>query len=550
MSFEEARACIVNSTVFTTHTPVEAGNENFPAEMVGAALRDELDSMGVSPEKILRYGFLHDASTFWLPAFAIRFSRYVNGVSVLHGEVSRRMWKDLFPERLEREIPIDSITNGVHYSWLSPAMRDLLAPGGGADHPAAGGQGRPLNVGDIPDGDLWEIHMRCKREMIEFVRNQLEKQYVQRGYSGVRVRKLQETLDANFLTIVFARRFAAYKRPTLILADKERLHRILSDSDRPVQLIFTGKAHPADGFGKGMIKEIIDFARDFEVEDRVIFLENYDMEVAEQLVRGADIWLNSPLKPFEASGTSGMKAGMNGVLNLSVLDGWWPECFNGENGWAVESGDMQAHRETRDAVESNQIYDLLEEEIVPLYYDRNERDLPSRWVEMMKKSMTTLLDRFTINRMLGEYMDRYYAPAVRNLQALLGDGLVTLRKSLAAADKIREVWSKVDIREIRTDIDGRGVTTTGDTVGVSCRVSLDDADPDLFGVQIFYYREREDEYAAIPLEFVERDGAKVGLFRGHFTLTSSGVQGFSVRLVPADETVRALFPELIKWQRF
>ncbi len=548
-SFEEAYALIKNTTVFTTHTPVEAGNENYPVDMIKKYLEGAVKSLGLSFDQFVKYGLHHDTSTFWLPVFAIRFSRYVNGVSQIHSEVSRKMWSKIFPQMETREIPIINITNGVHYSWLSNEMRELFESYLGPDYIYEKENEEVWKrILDIPDQEIWEAHLKRKREMITFLRRTVEAHYTQKGYSLVKIKKAQEMLNANYLTIGFARRFATYKRPTLLIKDKERLQKILSNTDKPMQLIFAGKAHPADFAGKNMIKEIIDFAREYEVEDRVIFIENYTRGIAVHLVQGVDVWLNNPVKHFEASGTSGIKAGMNGVLNLSILDGWWPECYNGNNGWAITAGDIYQDSELKDSVEANQIYDLFEEEILDLYYERDERDIPKQWVKMMKESIYTVYKDFNINRMLSEYCEKCYLPAAQNRQSLLENNRKYLHEIMRKASLVNAFWDKVYIKDVFTDIDKKDILFINDTIHVECYVYLDDADPSFLDVELFYIKENEQSFDIVKLNFAQKYEDKTCKYEGSIVLTSSGIQSIKARLVPSDDNIRVLYPDLIKWK--
>jgi starch phosphorylase len=390
LGFMEAKAIIRASTVFTTHTPVIAGNENFDTAMVKEYIENDVRSLGLPFEDLASEAVLNqDGKTFWLPALAIRFSRHINAVSKMHRDVSRRMWAGLFPNTPQMELPIDYVTNGVHNSWLSEPVVELLNRYVGPDYVRC--ESRPQRwekVSAIDDEEVWQAHHRNKQSLITFVRKKLADDLAMRGYIESKILKLTRALNPEYLTIVYARRFARYNRATLNLQDQDRLAKILTHSTKPVQLIFAGKAHPADTLGKSMIKEILDFAKDYQVEDRVVFLENYDINVARHLAWGADVWLNNPVRENEASGTSGMKAGINGVLNLSVLDGWWPEGYNGSNGWAITGAEYDHPFEMQEAAEAEQVYDLIEDEITELYYDRNEAGVPVRWVQRMKDSIS------------------------------------------------------------------------------------------------------------------------------------------------------------------
>lgn len=548
-TFEEAFALIKSTSVFTTHTAVESGNENFPVELIKKYLERDIESLGIKIDEFLRFGFLHDDKTFWLPAFAIRFSRCINGVSNVHSEVSKRLWSSIFPKLNIYEIPIVSITNGIHHSWLSNEMRYLFECFLGPDYIYADEKSEIWEkIRDIPDEEIWDAHMKRKREMIAFLRNIVTMDYTRRGFSPLKIKKAQEMLNAKYLTIGFARRFAAFKRPTLILKDKERLQKILTNPDKPIQLIFSGKAHPADLIGKNMIMEIIDFAREYALEDRVLFIENYERSIAEHLVQGVDVWLNNPIKPLEASGTSGMKAGTNGVLNLSVLDGWWPECYNGKNGWAITAGELYENPEMRDAAEANQIYDFLEEEITDLFYDRDEKDMPREWVKMMKESIYSVAKSFNINVMVSHYDELFYKSSMDYSSRLLKGDRKLLKETVKKYHRIKNIWDKVYIKDIFTDIEKKNILLTNDTIHVECFVYLDEADFSLFDVELFYFLSKEKRYETVKMKFVEKYLDKVAKYDGRLNLKSSGLQSIIVRLVPSDNELKTLYPDLIKWK--
>jgi starch phosphorylase len=548
-SIDKAYALIKSSTVFTTHTPIEAGNEKFSTEMVKKYLEKDIKSLNIPVEQFLEFGFLHDKKTFWLPALAIRFSQYINGVSKIHSQVSKKMWKDLFPRRMILEIPIINITNGVHYSWLSNEMRSLFDSYLGPEYIYSGDNEEIWGkIDDIPDSEVWDAHIKRKGEMIAFIRRTMMENYVAKGFSPDRIKKAQELLNINHFTIAFARRFATYKRPNLILKDKERLRKILTNPEKPVQIIFAGKAHPADIAGKSIIKEIIDFAREYEVEDRVIFLENYDREIAAHLVQGVDVWLNNPVKPNEASGTSGMKAGINGVLNLSVLDGWWPECYNKKNGWAITAGEIYENADMRDLAETNQVYELLEKSITDMYYERDDRNIPQDWVKLMKESIHSVIKQFNINRMITEYCKKFYQSSVKNYSALLGDNKKLLGEVVGKYKKIKTFWDKIRIKDVYSDFDRREILLTDETIHYECYVYLDGADPSLFDLEIFYLIDKEKTFKIVPLSFVEKYQDKTAKYEGSLMLESSGKQGVNVRLLPSDKRIQMLYPDLIKWQ--
>ncbi len=549
LSFMEAKAIIRASTVFTTHTPVIAGNENFDTDMVKEYLENDVRSLGLSFEDFASDAFInHDGKTFWLPALAIRFSRYVNAVSKMHRDVSRRMWAGLFPDTPEIELPIDYVTNGVHNpSWVSDPIGELLGRYVGPDYVRC--ESRPQRwdkVFAIDDEEVWQAHHRNKQSLITFIRKKLADDLALRGYIESKILKLTRALNPEYLTIVYARRFARYKRATLILRDKERLAKILTNTAKPVQLIFAGKAHPADTLGKSMIKEIIDFAKDHQLEDRVVFLENYDINIARHLAWGADVWLNNPVRENEASGTSGMKAGMNGVLNLSVLDGWWPEGYNGKNGWAITGAEYDHQYEMQEAAEAEQIYDLIEDEITELYYDRNEAGVPVRWVEMMKESISSTCCRFNMNRVLADYIDKFYAPSRATAQELSENNYGLLKQAIRSGKEMLANWDKITLSGFSTSVDKSDVVTEGERVEVTCRVDLNGVPPDRIAVELFYVLHEQNEHRVVPMQPVDAQKAP-GVFRCAFEIAGRGQLSMNARVRPASPILQDLYPDLTKW---
>ena len=547
LGFSEAKAMIRASTVFTTHTPVIAGNENFETQAVQKYIEPELEALGLSFEELAGHGFVGSGKDiFWLPALAIRFARYVNAVSKLHRDVSRKMWVSLFPDRPTPEVPIDYVTNGVHSSWLSANLTEILNRhiGPGYIH-HAGGNDMWDRINNIPDEQIWEAHRRNKQSLVAFIRDKLMDDLADRGYIPSKSFKLGRMFNPDYLTIVFARRFAPYKRPTLLLKDKDRLKRILTEQGRPVQLIFAGKAHPADTYGKNMIKEVIDFTKAFDLEDRVIFLENYDINVARHLAWGADVWLNTPIREFEASGTSGMKAAINGVLNLSVLDGWWPEAYNRDNGWAITAGEFYKHSELKERAEANQIYELLEQEIAAIYYDRNEIGIPVKWVAKMKASISSICRFVNMNRVLIEYQDKFYLPSVRTTASWSQNNYDSLRVAVDRQRRVLACWDGIQFTAFASNADRKGHLVETDVLDVTCAVDLGQGAADLFNVELFYGLD-EEQFTIIPMDLKDRSGNTVR-YRCSFAIKGYGKQTFNARIRPADPIVQDLHPELIKW---
>ncbi len=413
--FSRARRRVLLYTVFTTHTPVEAGHDRFAPDLMEEHLGILRDKLGLSHEEFMAQGRVNpkdSSEPFCMTILALKNSRRANAVSAIHGDISRRMWRRLWPDRHETEVPIGHITNGVHVlSWLAPAMLRLfesrLSPYWATKmvHPDMWNK-----VADIDDGELWETHQSLKMRLISFVRRHLVHQAKRLG-EGKYDAPLGRILDPDILTIGAARRFATYKRGDLILAQPERLAKLVCDAERPIQLIFAGKAHPRDDGGKQIIQRIAKHCLNPEYGMRIVFVEDYDYNVARHLVQGVDVWLNNPRRPLEACGTSGEKTVLNGGLNLSVLDGWWNEAYDGTNGFAIGRGGMHNDPNVQYERDTNFLYDTLENEIIPLYYDRDADGIPHQWVKRMKAAMQSLGWRFNADRMVKDYAERFYLPA-------------------------------------------------------------------------------------------------------------------------------------------
>lgn len=550
LSMEEAKAIIRASTVFTTHTPVIEGNEHFPDELVKKYVENEVEELGITMTDFLSLGKVRKEKMFWLPAFALRFSRCNNGVSEIHASVSRNMWRDIFPTLHDREMPIDSVTNGVHIqSWLSLQMIELLDRYLGPDYLRKPEEAPTWNnVYEIPDGEIWNAHRRRKEQVMSFIRRRIGEMMRQRGYGMNKISDIEQVLNPDYLTIGFARRMASYKRATLLFSDPERLARILTNKDRPIQLVFAGKAHPADGIGKNIIKEIFDFINRYPVENHVVFLEDYDINVARHLVQGVDVWLNTPQKPMEASGTSGIKAAINGVLNLSVLDGWWPEAYNGENGWAILGGDIDGEPELSRKAEANYLYDLLENEIAERYYDRNEGDLPREWVKMMKHSIATVSHKFSMQRAVREYLSKFYIPQMKMTERITANDCAVLREVLSYKEELDQIWPVIHIRDYFTSIHGR-LPVSGENVNVDAYIYLGDINRNLISVEVFYcFDEGARTHIAVPLDYIEQYEDKVAKYSCKLDLKGTGLQTIGVRIVPSDNDFREVYPEYVKWK--
>ncbi len=417
MPLSEALEQVRSGTVFTIHTPVSAGNERFDTELVRRVAAPITTESGVELEPILELarGVDGDASQFDMTALSLRVTSGANAVSELHAATANATWGSVPPR------PILAVTNGVHPStWLGRPMSGLLGELTEDLQRLAPGTGEDLlrqHLDRLPDARLWEAHQRQKRELAWFARNRLRVQFARHGEAPSVLAGLEDVLDPDILTIGFARRFATYKRAALLFADEGRLSRLLHDPDRPVQVVFAGKAHPADRPGQRVIQDIFTRSRSPALAGRVFIMEDYDIRIARYLVQGADVWLNNPRRPLEASGTSGMKAAMNGLINCSVLDGWWDEGFTGDNGWAIGGRDTLADEGAQDWADAQDLYRLLEQEIIPTYYDRPDGRLPGAWIALMRRSIASTLWRFSTTRMLEEYTDRLYLPAARQERA-------------------------------------------------------------------------------------------------------------------------------------
>ncbi len=420
LPFDEALREVAHHTVFTTHTPVPAGHDRFDGGLIEEHLGPLRDQLGISFQQLMGLGRVephNEGEQFTMTVLGLKLSRKANAVSALHGHVSRRMWAHLWPWRVEEEIPIGHITNGVHVpTWLAWQMMQLYDRIFPADWMRRMGEPdiwREIYKAD--PGELWETHYSLKNMLLQFVRRRVSRQCRRRGESDEAVERARNLLDPNVLTIGFARRFATYKRADLILSDIERLSRLLNDPQRPIQIIFAGKAHPADEPGKRLIKSIANLRHDPRFANRIVFVEDYDINVCRHMIQGVDVWLNNPRRPLEASGTSGQKAVLNGGLNLSVLDGWWAEAYDGTNGFAIGKGHVHVSDELGDRRDALELYRVLEDEVVPRFYDRDNDGLPRHWIQFMMNSISSLAWRFSAHRMVMDYATACYVPAAGGL---------------------------------------------------------------------------------------------------------------------------------------
>ena len=551
LDFDTALTVVRSSTVFTTHTPVPAGIDRFPVEMVkryfGGPAGDPsgADSRllpGVSLDRIIWFGAEDDPSKFNMAHMGLRLAQRANGVSLLHGKVSRGMFNELWPGFDAREVPIGSITNGVHApTWAAPEWlelgRELI---GSEDINTLREPAVWEKLHEVDPGHMWWIRSQLRSKLVDDVRARLRRSWLERGASEAELGWIATAFDPDVLTIGFARRVPTYKRLTLMLRDEERLEKLLLDTDRPIQLIVAGKSHPADDGGKALIQQVVKFADRPDVRHRIAFLPDYDMSMARQLYYGCDVWLNNPLRPLEACGTSGMKSALNGGLNLSIRDGWWDEWYDGENGWEIPTADGLADEGRRDDIEAAALYDLMEKSVAPKFYDRNEHGVPTRWVEMVRHTLIALGPKVLASRMVRDYTEKYYAPAAQSLRKTVesgadGEPFGAARELAAYRERAAEAWPKIQI----TDVDSFGLPDTpvlGSEMTLTATVQLADLTPDEVSVQAVLGRvDASDllvEPMTVPMQHTDTADGGNYVFTATAPLPVAGPVGYTVRVLP------------------
>jgi glycogen phosphorylase len=538
LDFYAALQVAASANVFTTHTPVPAGNDSFPLEMMRRYFGDVAADLGLPIEQFLSFGQTRTNTTdpFSMTILALRTSRHANGVSRLHGEVSRGLWKDVWSGVPQHEVPVTSITNGIHTkTWMAPEFSALYDKYLGHWEENLTNEDFWRRVIDIPDAVLWDTHQKLKLRLVEFVRERVRRQRERLGESPESIRAANRVLDPEILTIGFARRFATYKRGALLFSDKERLKKLLNDTTRPVQFIFAGKSHPRDEGGKALIQEVYKFSREADFRGRIVFVEDYDTYIARRLVQGVDLWLNNPLRPLEASGTSGMKAPPNGGLNLSVLDGWWCESYNGNNGWAIGSEIKDGSVEFQSEVDSASLYQLLENQIIPLYYAKPDGKLPLAWLQLMRESIRSVTPIFNTHRMVKEYAERLYIPAANSSENLLSNNCSAATDLSKWKAKMRKDWTQVRIHDVRVGNQDQQNIPVGESLKLSARVQLGAVDPRHVRVEA-YHGEVENGGVKNPAITVLNEAGPNGdgsyVYEGSVPASESGAYGFSVRVVP------------------
>ncbi len=541
-------------TVFTTHTPVAAGHDEFPAYMVRPYLAPLARQLGTTENEVLSWGQSEGSwpdgplSMFIL---ALRMAQHINGVSRLHGRVARNMWSHLWPGIPVDEVPITHITNGIHpATWVSPENEILFQRYLGPDWAL-----KPFDPGEIArvdaiyDDELWRAHEMARTRLIRYCRDRMVKQFSRRNAPQSVVEEVATVLDQDVLTIAFARRFATYKRAYLLFQDPDRLERLLNHPNHPVQILFAGKAHPKDNEGKDMIKSLVQTIRRPGLRHRIIFLEDYDMAIARHLVQGADVWLNTPRRPLEACGTSGMKASLNGVLNVSVLDGWWAEGYDPSRGWAVGRGEEYKDHDYQDATESQALYNVLENDVIPCFYERKESDIPVRWVKMMKESMKMVLGDYSSQRMVATYQSLFYEPAARRGRELLAHGAEEGRRLVERHARLKALWPYIRIHAPARDKGGS--LRVGQNFQASAEVFLGELSPGEVTVELYcgelQSMDNLKSGEVLPMCVAQDLGGSRFLYACTVDCRVPGRFGFTARVLPAGDSLLRFSPRLVTW---
>lgn len=554
IDFKTALEIGPRTSVFTTHTPVVAGHDVFPADIVKPYIAPLKEKLGISEKEILSWGqpfWENAAGQFSMFVLGLRMSQFCNGVSQLHGSVARKMWAHIWPERPVDEIPITHVTNGAHVpTWMSYELSLLfdrfLGPGW-SQHP----WNPPVmnRIAGIYDEELWRIHEMNRSRLIRTCRELMIKQYERRNTPTTIMSDIESVLDQDALTIVFARRFATYKRSHLLFMDPDRLESILTSTTYPVQIIFAGKAHPKDQEGKDLIKKIIQFAKRPAIRHRLIFLEDYDISIARVLVQGADVWLNTPRRPFEACGTSGIKAAINGAINVSILDGWWCEGYSEERGWKIGKGEEFFDPDYQDAVESQALYNVLSEEVIPCFYDRKNGDAPRLWVAKMKASMKMALEHFCSHVMVSKYNNQFYVPSAKRLPELISDNLAEAKALTIQRERLSSLWKFIKMAPpVRKKT---GPFRVGDTFDVTSEVFLGEIKPEEVDIQLYFGRMKSVDSLTtgsyVPMKVQQDLGNGRYVYGCDLECNLSGRFGFTARATPKGDDWIKNTPELLTW---
>ncbi|MEG6616340.1 alpha-glucan family phosphorylase [Peptococcaceae bacterium 1198_IL3148] len=544
-----AKEAVKANTLFTTHTPVPAGHDKFEPQMVEKYLHNIYGQMGMSRDDFMKLAMDHGSNKFNMTLLAMNLSSYTNGVSKLHGQVSRKMFHHMYQPIPLEEVPIGSVTNGVHTkTWLAQELSNLFDQYIGDDwHKDISNQSIWGKIKNIPDEQLWHVHKELKKKSIDYLRQNLRNQRIRNRESLNRIKDVENYLDPEALTIGFARRFATYKRAGLLFRDRERLSRMLNNQDKPVQIIFAGKAHPADHPGKELIKLIYEASNDERFRGKIVFLENYDINMARHLVQGVDVWLNTPRWPMEASGTSGMKAGLNGVLNCSVLDGWWPEGYNGNNGFAIGEDKEYPSEEEQDRDDVMYLYSVLEDQIIPSYYGDKD-GFSKEWVTKMKECLMTIPWQFSTERMVKDYTNDYYVNCINRGIEFQSNNYEIAAKVKGFKQFIMENWHQVMIQSVETN--GKDNMFVGEELSLEAQVKLGPIWHKDVSVEIVYGSEDGstlNNVNNVQMQYVEQISEGVHRFRGSLNL-EQGTLGYTIRVRPESPHFASKFElPLVTW---
>lgn len=542
LDFDEALASVRSGTVFTTHTPVPAGIDRFPLDLVrhyfgGENGANESSLLpGLTTDRIVGLGRESDPAVFNMAHMGLRLAQRANGVSKLHGRVSRDMFRSLWPGFDAREVPIGSVTNGVHApTWAAPEWIDLAVRVAGPQliEEARGWE----RLQDLSAHELWATRNLLRTKLVEEVRRRVRASWLERGATAAELNWTDEVFNGRVLTVGFARRVPTYKRLTLMLRDPERLRALLLDEERPVQLVVAGKSHPADDGGKALIQQIVRFADAADVRHRIVFLPDYDMLMARYLYWGCDVWLNNPLRPLEACGTSGMKSSLNGGLNLSIRDGWWDEMFDGENGWAIPTADGVADEARRDDLEASALYELLERNVVPRFYDRDDDGIPVHWVEMVRHTLQNLGPKVLASRMVRDYTVQYYAPAVESARRVEADHFAGARELAKFHQRVEAAWPSVSVRQV-DGVCSPDTPEIGTKLVLRASIRLGDLTVSDVTVQAVLGRvdENDELTDVVTVDMTHTESNESGeLFVADTALPLSGSVGYTVRVLPRNE---------------
>ncbi|KRP34342.1 MAG: hypothetical protein ABS33_01035 [Verrucomicrobia subdivision 6 bacterium BACL9 MAG-120924-bin69] len=554
LSFVEALQSVAASSVFTTHTPVPAGNDAFSPKLMEKYFGSYVAECQIGFQDLLKLGRpweYNEDEPFSMTILALRISRQANGVSAIHGKVSRGMWQSVWPGVPKAEIPIRHVTNGIHtFTWMAPEIRALLEKAGGVmtEEDLAKAEEWKKRVA-FKDKEYWTTHQKMKLRLLQFVRANVRTQRLRNGARPAEIRETDQMLDPKALTIGFARRFATYKRAALLFRDLDKLAQIVNDPARPVQFLFAGKSHPADEGGKKLIQQIVQISQLPQFKDRIVFVENYDFNVARHLYHGCDVWLNNPTRPLEASGTSGEKVITSGCLNFSVRDGWWDEAFDGTNGWAIGDDTFRLEPEVQDEFDSFSIYEILKHEIVPLYYDQDGDGVPKRWIERVRRSLLTIGPVYNTSRMVADYAGEFYRRAAEKGRMFAESGWKKSKELAVWKDKVRLAWGKVRANAVTWNGSIRTTMNVGDTVPVTANVFLGDLQAEEVAVEA-YLKAVEPGGTSKVVRLEPQGEVKDGWqgYGGRVSVEDSGNFKFNVRIRPSHPSLtQAHELRLIAW---